>query len=95
MTNHRKQLKHHQAELERLSSQLPDLKLVADNARKRIINSINVRADKEFYQTYTAPYSEVKSSIEEHKASINKLSRLIEWEDGISGAANNIKAAQK
>ncbi|WDG47203.1 hypothetical protein [Pseudomonas chlororaphis] len=93
MSEYKKQLKQHQTEVEQLKKQLPALDAAAKEAIERFEMSRINRAQYP-YEPINAR-NNVKSKIEGHIAEIKRLQVLIEWEDGVQFATENIKTAQK
>ncbi|AZD10317.1 hypothetical protein C4K26_4938 [Pseudomonas chlororaphis] len=93
MSEYKKQLKQHQTEVEQLKKQLPALAAAAKEAIARFEMSRLNRA--QYPHETTSAHNNMKSKIEGHIAEIKRLQVLIEWEDGVQFATENIKTAQK
>lgn len=86
-------LKQCQAELASLKKDLPRLKAVADEAEKTFANS---RQGRPVYpRDQIAPYSNAKAKIDELSREIARLQRLVDWEDGVKFASENVRLAKK
>lgn len=93
MSELQKQLKHHQAELERLKKALPNLSAAAKEAKRFHANNRINRAP--YPREITDAFDNAKSAIEGHASEIKRIQRLVDWEDGTRFASANIKKAQK
>ncbi|SFP29569.1 hypothetical protein SAMN03159489_00754 [Pseudomonas sp. NFPP07] len=93
MSEYKKQLKRHQTEVEQLKKQLPALAAAAKESIARFEMSRLNRA--QYPHETTSAHNNMKSKIEGHIAEIKRLQVLIEWEDGVQFATENIKKAQK
>ncbi|MBX9756961.1 MAG: hypothetical protein K2X80_19555 [Pseudomonadaceae bacterium] len=93
MSDNRKQLKHHLDEIERLNKRLPELN---ETARTAVSVWEVTRVNRASYPHAEADaVSSVKTAIEDHAQQVKKLRGLVEWEDGLKGAAATMKAARK
>lgn len=97
MTENEKQLKHHEAEIERLSKSLPQLKQRREQAMDILSNSRALHAgplSEQMHEDLNA-YGLATSAIEEHKRQVAHLRREVQWEQGVAGSGAAIKAGRK
>lgn len=93
MTDYAKQLKQHQAEIESITKQLPQLKQTADHAMQVYASS---RTNRPAYPHEAVDaYEGAKAAIEEHHKEAAQLQRFVEWEDNVKSAPASIKAARR
>lgn len=92
MSKNSSMLKQCQAELASLKKDLPRLKAIADEAEKTFANS---RQGRPVYpRDQIAPYSNAKAKIDELSREIARLQRLVDWEDGVKFASENVRLAK-
>lgn len=93
MSEYQKKLKQHQVEMEQLTKQLPDLQAAAKEAKQIFQKACSNHAP--YPHEPINAHGRVKSRIESLTAEIKKIQILIEWDEGIRFATNNIKKAKK
>lgn len=92
MSEHRKKIKQHQDEIERLTKQLPALRAASVAAlevlsKSRQLNPVYPSAEVDAVANAAA-------AIDDLREQIAKLTRLAEWDEGIKNAPANLKAAR-
>lgn len=93
MTDYAKQLKQHQAAIERITEQLPELKQAADHAMQAFAS--NGLGRPVYPHAEVAPYEQAKAELEKHRAEAASLQRVIDWESNVKNAPATIKAARQ
>lgn len=97
MTDKEKQLKHHEAEIDRLNRSLPQLQQRREQAMATLSNSRVSHAgplSEAMHEDLNA-YGLATSAIDEHKRQVLTLRREIQWEQGVSTSSAAIKAGRK
>ncbi|OLS64643.1 hypothetical protein [Pseudomonas putida] len=93
MSTNSSALKQCQAELESLKKELPRLKAVSDEAAKNFSNS---RQGRPVYpRDQIGPYSNAKARIDELSREIAKLQGLVNWEEGVKSASEDVRLTRK
>lgn len=86
-------LKQYQAELASLKKDLPRLKAVADEAENIFANS---RQGRPVYpRDQISPYSNAKVRIDELAREIARLQGLVNWDEGVQSASDDVRRAKK
>lgn len=93
MNTNSSMLKQCQAELTSLKKDLPKLKAVADEAEEQFANS---RQGRPVYpRDQISPYSNAKVRIDELAREVARLQGLVNWDEGVQSAGDDVRRAKK